>query len=82
VEQRDAGRIAWPDMPALYQQQPNTRAEIFFAEGNEVDRWHAETMKGLSNVKLSMVQDAASHGLLRQLAVDGRLDAAFRDAVG
>jgi hypothetical protein len=81
VDQRDAGRIVWPDMPALYRQQPKTRAEIFFAEGNEVDRWHAETMKDLPNVKLSMVQDAASHGLLRQLAVDGRLEAAFREAV-
>jgi hypothetical protein len=81
VHNRDTGRIVWPDMPALYRGQPQTRAEIFYAEGNEVDRWHAETMGGLPNVKLSVVQDAASHGLLRQLAGDGRLEAAFRQAV-
>lgn len=81
VEFRDVGQIAWPDMPKLYRERPGTRAEIFYAEGNDVDRTHAERMSGLPNVKLSMIEGATAHGLLRQLAAQGGLESAFRDAM-
>jgi hypothetical protein len=78
---RDDGRIEWPDMPELYRQNPEVKAEIFFAEGNEFDRNHAETLKGIPNVKLTMLDGADAHGVLRQLAIDGRLESVFEEAM-
>ena len=78
---RDEGRLEWPEMPELYRQKPDVKAEIFFSEGNEFDRNHAETLKGIPNVKLTMLDGADAHGVLRQLAFDGRLEAVFEEAM-
>lgn len=81
VEMRDAGRIEWPDMPAIFHAKPNIRAEIFYGELNDLDRTHAEHMAGLDNVKLTMIEGATGHGLLGMVAEQGKLEAALDDAV-
>jgi hypothetical protein len=81
VEKRDEGAIQWPDLKVMYSENPNLRAHIFYGELNDLDRTHAESMAGVDNVKLTMIEGATSHGLLGMVAEEGLLEDALYDAV-
>jgi hypothetical protein len=82
IDFRDEGRIVWPDIPKLLADNPQVNSVVFYAEQNEIDRTHAELLKGLPNVTLSMVKDEDAHVLLPTLAVQGRLEDALSKALG
>ncbi|MGA9797353.1 MAG: hypothetical protein WBQ17_17655 [Rhizomicrobium sp.] len=77
-ELRQAGKIEWPDIPAIYRQN-GTPVSLYFSADNRVDRMQAENLCGIPNVQLHTVP-SRHHFMLDVLAQAGELDRAFSAA--
>jgi hypothetical protein len=74
-ELRQAGKIDWPNIREIYQQN-GMPVSLYFGADNRVDRMQAENLAGVPNVQLEAVP-SRHHFMIDALARSGELERIF-----